>query len=118
MADPSAIPLAVATAETVQLIGLPEGADLAHATVHLATAPKSNAVTMALGAAANRASKAGKAGWCQLFICATATIRARPRWNAQGTSMRTTNRGVCGQQYPPDVSWSESITTPAHTHGG
>src|SRR5690606_15726619 len=37
MADPTALPLAVAAAQTVQLIGMPEAQlTLAHATVHLA----------------------------------------------------------------------------------
>ncbi|MGH3555118.1 MAG: replication-associated recombination protein A, partial [Mycobacterium sp.] len=62
MADPTALPTAVAAAQTVQLIGMPEAQlTLAHATVHLATAPKSNAVTTALGAAMADI-KAGKAG--------------------------------------------------------
>ena len=52
MADPSALQTAVAAAQTVQLIGMPEAQlSLAHATVHLATAPKSNAVIKAYGAA-------------------------------------------------------------------
>ena len=52
MADPTALPLAVAAAQTVQLIGMPEAQlTLAHATVALAVAPKSNAVTTALGRA-------------------------------------------------------------------
>ncbi len=41
MADPSALQTAVAAAQTVQLIGMPEAQlTLAHATVHLATAPE------------------------------------------------------------------------------
>src|SRR3954463_4462108 len=52
MADPTALQTATAAAQAVQLIGLPECAlNLAHATVHLATAPKSNAVTTAIGEA-------------------------------------------------------------------
>src|SRR5690606_4179363 len=44
MADPSALQTAVAAAQAVQLIGMPEGRIvLAEAVVHLATAPKSNA---------------------------------------------------------------------------
>jgi len=44
MADPQALPIAVAAAEAVQLIGMPEGRiPLAEAVVYLATAPKSNA---------------------------------------------------------------------------
>ena len=62
MADPTALQTAVAAAQTVQLIGMPEAQlTLAHATVHLATAPKSNAVTTALGAAMSDI-RAGKAG--------------------------------------------------------
>ncbi|ADD43537.1 replication-associated recombination protein A [Stackebrandtia nassauensis] len=52
MADPTALQTAVAAAEAVAFIGMPEGQlTLAHAVVHLATAPKSNAVTAAIGAA-------------------------------------------------------------------
>ncbi|MET3811663.1 replication-associated recombination protein A [Arthrobacter sp. UYEF3] len=44
MADPTALQTAVAAAQAVQLIGMPEGRIiLAEAVVHLATAPKSNA---------------------------------------------------------------------------
>lgn len=51
-ADPSALPLAVAAAEAVNLVGAPEaGLVLAQATVHLARAPKSNRVTVAWSAA-------------------------------------------------------------------
>ncbi|MDR1442080.1 MAG: replication-associated recombination protein A [Bifidobacteriaceae bacterium] len=49
MADPSALQTAVATAQAVQMIGMPEGRiPLAEAVVHLATAPKSNASCVAI----------------------------------------------------------------------
>ena len=52
LADPTALQTAVAAAQAVQLIGLPEGRlTLAQATVAIALAPKSNAVTTAIGAA-------------------------------------------------------------------
>jgi len=52
MADPQALPIAVAAAEATQLIGLPEARiPLAEATIYLATAPKSNAVITAIDAA-------------------------------------------------------------------
>jgi len=52
MADPSALQTAVAAAEAAQLIGLPEARiPLAEAVIHLATAPKSNAVVVAIDAA-------------------------------------------------------------------
>ncbi|GHE12905.1 replication-associated recombination protein A [Klenkia taihuensis] len=49
LADPTALPVAVAAAEAVAFIGMPEGHfALAQATAHLATAPKSNALTVAI----------------------------------------------------------------------
>ncbi len=52
MADPQALPIAVAAAEATQLIGLPEARiPLAEATIYLATAPKSNAVITAIDSA-------------------------------------------------------------------
>ncbi|WSA55250.1 replication-associated recombination protein A [Nonomuraea fuscirosea] len=52
LADPTCLQTAVAAAQAVQLIGLPEGQiTLAHAVIHCATAPKSNAVVKAIGAA-------------------------------------------------------------------
>jgi len=52
MADPMSLVVAEAAARAVELIGLPEaGLTLAQAVVHLATAPKSNRVTLALAAA-------------------------------------------------------------------
>ena len=51
-ADPHALPLAVATAQAVQLIGMPEGRiPLGQATTYLASAPKSNASYTAIGRA-------------------------------------------------------------------
>ncbi|MEV0150932.1 MULTISPECIES: replication-associated recombination protein A [unclassified Nonomuraea] len=53
MADPTCLQTAVAVAQAVQLIGLPEAQiNLAHAVIHCALAPKSNAVVKAIGAAA------------------------------------------------------------------
>ena len=52
LADPTALTTAVAAAEAVQLIGMPEGRIiLAQAVIALALAPKSNAVIRAIGAA-------------------------------------------------------------------
>ncbi|MDF2704881.1 replication-associated recombination protein A [Nonomuraea muscovyensis] len=52
LADPTCLQTAVAVAQAVQLIGLPEAQiNLAHAVIHCALAPKSNAVVKAIGAA-------------------------------------------------------------------
>ncbi|HEX5468544.1 MAG TPA: replication-associated recombination protein A [Gaiellaceae bacterium] len=52
MADSQALVVAAAAAQAVEHVGLPEARlNLAHATIYLASAPKSNAVLEALGAA-------------------------------------------------------------------
>ncbi|MFM7750321.1 MAG: replication-associated recombination protein A, partial [Opitutaceae bacterium] len=52
LADPQALPLAVAAHHAVDFVGLPEAEyALAHATLYIATAPKSNSATLALGEA-------------------------------------------------------------------
>jgi putative ATPase len=52
MADPNALPVAVAAAHALEHVGLPEAQlNMAHAAIYLATAPKSGAVKFALGAA-------------------------------------------------------------------
>ena len=52
LADSSALQIAIAAQQAFEFLGMPEGRiPLAHATVHLATAPKSNSSYKALGAA-------------------------------------------------------------------
>ena len=52
LADPQALPLTVAAHHACDFIGLPEAElTLAHATLYIATAPKSNSATLALAAA-------------------------------------------------------------------
>ena len=63
MADPQSLVIAMAAADAVAMIGMPEGRiPLSQAVVHLATAPKSNASHMALDAAIAdvRAGKIGR----------------------------------------------------------
>lgn len=103
MADPTALQTAVAAAQTVQLIGMPEAQlTLAHATVHLATAPKSNAVTTALGAAMNDI-RAGKAGLVPPHLRDGHYSGAQKLGNAVGYKYAHDHPdGVVSQQYPPD----------------
>ncbi|OIN78534.1 replication-associated recombination protein A [Mycobacterium malmoense] len=103
MADPTALQTAVAAAQTVQLIGMPEAQlTLAHATIHLATAPKSNAVTTALAAAMDDI-KAGKAGLVPPHLRDGHYSGAAALGNAQGYKYsHDAPDGVAAQQYPPD----------------
>jgi putative ATPase len=103
MADPSALQIAVAAAQTVALIGMPEAQlTLAHATIHLATAPKSNSVTTALAAAMDDI-KAGKAGLVPPHLRDGHYSGAAALGHAQGYQYSHNDPdGVVAQQYPPD----------------
>ena len=60
LADPRALPLATAVFQACETIGLPEcRLNLAHGVIFLATAPKSNSTTAALGAATSHIKKNG-----------------------------------------------------------
>ncbi|MCW2663446.1 MAG: putative RarA-like recombination factor protein, partial [Mycobacterium sp.] len=103
MADPTALQTAVAAAQTVALIGMPEAQlTLAHATIHLATAPKSNAVTTALTAAMDDI-RTGKAGLVPPHLRDGHYSGAAALGNAQGYKYsHDAPDGVAAQQYPPD----------------
>jgi putative ATPase len=103
MADATALQVAVAAAQTVALIGMPEAQlTLAHATIHLATAPKSNAVTTALAAAIDDV-KSGKAGPVPPHLRDGHYSGAAGLGNAQGYRYSHDDPdGVLAQQYPPD----------------
>jgi len=117
MADPTALQIAVAAAQTVQLIGMPEGQlTLAHATVHLATAPKSNAVTTALGKAMGDI-RAGKAGQVPTHLRDGHYSGAEKLGNAIGYKYAHDDPdGVVPQQYPPDELVGVDYYQPT-THG-
>jgi putative ATPase len=60
LADPSALPLAIAASQAYEQLGSPEGElALAQCTIHLASAPKSNAAYRAFGAASRAAEASG-----------------------------------------------------------
>jgi len=62
-ADPSALPLAMAAFQATEVIGLPECAlNLSQATLYLASAPKSNACTVAIGRARKDVQQAAFGG--------------------------------------------------------
>ena len=94
-ADPQALTVAVAAKDAVHFIGMPEGnTALAQAALYLATAPKSNAVYLAYGAAADAAERdaaePGPAASAQRADEADEAARLR-----QGLSLRA-RRARCG----------------------
>ncbi|MFD7159107.1 replication-associated recombination protein A [Kribbella sp. NPDC059898] len=104
MGDPTALGVAVAAAEAVQLIGMPEGRiNLAQAVVALALAPKSNAVIVAVDAAIADV-KAGKVGPVPPHLRDAHYSGAKKL--GHGSSYQYSHddpRGVLPQQYAPDV---------------
>ncbi len=103
MADPTALQTAVAAAQVVALVGMPEAKlALAQATIHLATAPKSGAVTSALGAAMADVA-GGRAGSVPPALRDGHYAGAQKLGNALGYRFPHNDPdGVLAQQYPPD----------------
>jgi putative ATPase len=114
LADPGALLAATAAAQAVQLIGLPEARiNLAQATIHLALAPKSNAVVRAIDAA-QADVRNGLAG------DVPAALRDSHYSGAKqlGAGKRyvyppDTPDGVAEQQYPPDELVGRDYYVPA-----
>jgi putative ATPase len=103
LADPTALPAAAAAAQVVQLVGLPEcRLALAQVTVHLATAPKSNAVITAIDEAMAQV-RAGAVGAVPAHLRDGHYAGAQKLGNAVGYRYpHDVPDGVLAQQYPPD----------------
>jgi putative ATPase len=103
MADPTALVIANAAAHAVEYVGLPEAQlNLAQAVIHLATAPKSNAVVTAIGEAVADV-RAGHGGAVPAHLRDAHYPGARGL--GHGTGYRYPHddpRGVLTQQYAPD----------------
>ena len=103
MADPTALQVATAAANAVQFIGMPEGRlPLAQATIHLATAPKSNSVYAAIDTALADIRK-GHAGTVPPHLRDGHYEGAKAVGNAVGYVYPHDNpRGVVQQRYIPE----------------
>ena len=98
LADPNALPIAVAAAQAVAMIGFPEAAlTLSHATIALALAPKSNAATTAIGAAMEDVRKglAGPGAAASARRALQGRGQARPR-----AGLRVSARPAGGHRRP------------------
>jgi len=103
MADPTALPVATATAQAVAMIGFPEARiPLAQAVIHLATAPKSNAVIRAIDAALADV-RAGKVGPVPPALRDAHYAGAKKLGHGHDyVYAHDDPRGVVAQQYAPD----------------
>ncbi|OII16682.1 AAA family ATPase [Curtobacterium sp. MCBA15_013] len=113
MADPQALPIAVAAAQAVQLIGMPEGRiPLAEAVVYLATAPKSNAAYNGVNAAIADV-KAGRLGVVPTHLRDAHYPGAKRLGHGKGyVYSHDAEHGVAEQQYLPDALEGTEYYTP------
>lgn len=103
MADPTALQTAVAAAQAVQLIGMPEGRIvLAEAVVHLATAPKSNAAYLGINKAVADV-RAGLGNGVPAHLRDAHYPGSKQLGHGQGYKYaHDAPHSVATQQYPPD----------------
>ncbi|WP_148574924.1 replication-associated recombination protein A [Nocardioides caldifontis] len=104
LADPTALTTAVAAAQAVQLIGMPEARlNLAQAVIALAVAPKSNAVITAIDAASADV-RAGKIGPVPAHLRDAHYGGSKKLGHGKGYKYAHDEPfGVAEQQYAPDV---------------
>jgi len=104
LADPTALQTAVAAAQAVQLVGLPEARlNLAQAVVALALAPKSNAVITAIDAASADV-RAGKIGPVPSHLRDAHYAGSKKLGHGKGyVYAHDEPFGIAAQQYAPDV---------------
>ena len=118
LADPSALTTAVAAADAVAFIGMPEGRlNLAQAVIALALAPKSNAVIKAVDAALADVA-AGRVGLVPAHLRDAHYPGAKAYGHGQGYRYaHDAPHGIAAQQYLPDELVGASYYEPTdHGH--
>ena len=118
LADPNALPIAVAAAQAVAMIGFPEASlTLSHAVIALALAPKSNAATLAIGEALADVRK-GLAGPVPSHLRDGHYAGAKKLGHAQGyVYPHDLPDGVAAQQYAPDAVHGRTYYRPTRRGG-
>jgi putative ATPase len=117
MADPTALQTAVAAAQAVEFVGLPEARiNLAQAVIHIALAPKSNAVVKAIGAA-QADVQAGLIGAVPNHLRDAHYAGAKRLGHGKGyVYPHDRPEGIVGQQYAPDAVNGRAYYEPS-SHG-
>jgi putative ATPase len=117
MADPTALPVAIAAAQAVEFVGLPEARiNLAQAVIHLALAPKSNSVVKAIGAAAEDV-RAGRTGSVPAHLRDASYRGAAKLGHGQGYLYpHDYPEGIVRQEYPPEAAAGHRYYEPTR-HG-
>ncbi|HPF22297.1 MAG TPA: replication-associated recombination protein A [Hyphomonas sp.] len=113
LADPTALMVASEAARAYERMGSPEGElALAHAVVHLATAPKSNAVYVAWKAALQSARETGSLMPPKHILNAPTKMMKQQGYGEGYAYDHDTEDGVSGQNYFPDGMKRETFYQP------
>ena len=104
MADPQALPLAIAARDAYEMLGSPEGElALAELTVYLAVAPKSNAVYTAFAAAMDLAKSSGSPMPPMTILNAPTKLMKGQGYGEGYIYDHDTPEGFSGQEYFPEA---------------
>ncbi|MEM9054759.1 MAG: replication-associated recombination protein A [Pseudomonadota bacterium] len=113
LADPTAMMVAGEAARAFERLGAPEGLiPMAHAVVHLATAPKSNASYVGLKRARAAARKTGSLMPPKHILNAPTAMMKDQGYGAGYAYDHDTEHGFSGQNYFPDQMDREAFYTP------
>ncbi|KDA01341.1 replication-associated recombination protein A [Hyphomonas oceanitis] len=113
LADPTALMICGEAARTYERLGSPEGElALAHAVIHLATAPKSNAAYVAYKAARRAAAQTGSRMPPKHILNAPTSMMKDQGYGDGYQYDHDTEEGVSGQNYFPDGMESERYYEP------
>jgi putative ATPase len=113
LADPEAIKQALAAKDAFDFLGSPEGElALAQAVVYVATAPKSNAVYRAFGAASRRARETGSLAPPKIILNAPTRLMKEQEYGAGYRYDHDTPDAFSGQNYFPEGMRRETFYDP------
>jgi putative ATPase len=103
MADPQALPLAIAARDSFEMLGSPEGElALAQCAIYLAVAPKSNAVEVAFNTAMALARSSGSPMPPMVILNAPTKMMKGQGYGAGYIYDHDTPEGFSGQEYFPE----------------
>lgn len=113
LADPAALPQAIAARDAYEMLGSPEGElALAQAAVYLAVAPKSNAVYTAFKAAMSLAQTGGSPTPPMVILNAPTKMMKGQGYGAGYIYDHDTPEGFSGQDYFPEAIGRQDLYRP------
>ena len=113
LADPQAVQQALAAKDVYDFLGSPEGElALAQATVYIATAPKSNAINNAFGAAMAKAKETGSVAPPKIILNAPTKLMKSQEYGAGYQYDHDQPEAFSGQNYFPDAVGRQEFYQP------